>query len=421
MKRFMLLSLSVMLFVLGAFAQDASYKFISAEVNSAKSVIILLKTYSTNKKLVEKEAQYAALKIAMFDGVDATIYNKPIIAQGVSALDEHRIFFYDLFDNKLPYYIKSTKMMSGFKKAESGEKSTLYSVEINYIQLKKDLERRKISRQLTNAKQPTIMVIPYTKQGEDIRTILENDVDKRLVLTKIKEAFDSRGCSTIDFVAKLKAIETGNTFNMDNQSDVKSQIIDMSGADIYVEAEIACSQKIVSGQQKPESRVRIIMTAYDAATGMSLSNKIGDSGTFYTNDISKLALKAVSTCADDFLRVMQEKFSSIMENGRSVMVEIGLAEDAQINLESEVGMQGLSLYDEIELWLSEKAYNGDYHIQGSTKTKMIIDDMKIQAQNDEGKAYNLSNLSLDFFKFLKSLGVTISRSTKGNTLYITIK
>ena len=90
--------------------------------------------------------------------------------------------------------------------------------------------------------QPKIMVIPYTKEGENIRTILEADENKRIVLTKIKEAFDERGVSTIDFVAKLKAMESGNVFNLENKQDAKSLIIDMSGADIYVEAEIVCQR-----------------------------------------------------------------------------------------------------------------------------------------------------------------------------------
>lgn len=100
------------------------------------------------------------------------------------------------------------------------------------------------------------MVIPYTKEGEDIRTVLEKDANKRIVLTKIKEAFDERGVSTIDFVAKLKAIESGEIFNMENKGDIKSQIIDMSGADIYVEAEIVCQQNRVNGQTNPESFVK---------------------------------------------------------------------------------------------------------------------------------------------------------------------
>lgn len=114
--------------------------------------------------------------------------------------------------------------------------------------------------------QPKIMVIPYTKEGEDIRTVLENDATKRIALAKIKEAFDERNVSTIDFVARLKAANTANVMNMDNQADVKSAIIDMSGADIYVEAEILCQQDIVQGQNKPETRVKINLTAYDIAT-----------------------------------------------------------------------------------------------------------------------------------------------------------
>lgn len=268
--------------------------------------------------------------------------------------------------------------------------------------------------------QPQIMVIPYTKQGEDIRTVLEADENKRIVLTKIKEAFDERGYSTIDFVAKLKAIESGNTFNIDNQSDIKSQIIDMSGADIYVEAEITCQQSLSSGD-KPESRVKIIVTSYDAGTGASLSNKIGESGVFYTNDIAKLGMKAISSCADDFLRIMQEKFTAMAENGRSAMIQIGLSDNSDLNLESEVGNQGLQLQDEIELWIEEHAYNGDYHIQGATSTKMIVDDFKLQPVDpNTGKNYTLSRLSMDFLKFFRTLGISISRSTRGNTLYITI-
>lgn len=272
-----------------------------------------------------------------------------------------------------------------------------------------------------SASQPKIMVIPYTKQGEDIRTILEADANKRIVLTKIKEAFDERGYSTVDFIAKLKAIESGNTFNIDNQSDIKSQIIDMSGADIYVEAEITCLQQSVLSQASPESRVKIIITAYDASTGTSLFNKIGESGTFYTNDIAKLGMKAISSCADDFLRVMQEKFTSMAENGMSVMIQLGLSENSEIDFEKELGNDGLQLKDEIELWIEEHAYNGDYHIQGSTKTKMIIDDMKLPPIDPStGKAYSLNKLSIDFLKFFRKMNIPISRSTRGNTLYITI-
>ena len=133
--------------------------------------------------------------------------------------------------------------------------------------------------------QPKIMVIPYTKEGEDLRIVLENDENKRIAIAKIKEAFDSRGFTTVDFVAKLKAAKDNNVFTSDNQTDIKSQIIQMSGADVYVQAEVIV-EKGLSGNS-----VKLILTAYEASTGNSLSNKVGESGKFYTEDFNKLASK----------------------------------------------------------------------------------------------------------------------------------
>ena len=270
-----------------------------------------------------------------------------------------------------------------------------------------------------NVVQPKIMVIPYTKEGEDIRTILEADENKRIVLTKIKETFDERGVSTIDFIAKLKAMESGNVFNLENKQDAKSLIIDMSGADIYVEAEIVCLQGYSSG--KTDSRVKVVVTAYEAATGTSLANKVGESGTFYTNDIGKLGMKAISSCADDFLRIMQEKFSDIAENGRSLMLHIGFDENSQYTMESEVGIQGLQLQDEIELWVEEHSHNGNYHLQGVSPMKMVFDDIKLPLTDDAGKNYSTSKFGMEMLKFFRSLNLQVSRSNRGNTLYITIK
>lgn len=265
--------------------------------------------------------------------------------------------------------------------------------------------------------QPKIMVIPYAKEGEDIREVLEADKNKRIVLTKIKEAFDERGFSTVDFVAKLKSIESGNVLNMDNKSDIKSQIIDMSGADIYVEAEIICNHR--SGG---DTNVKITITGYDCASGASLANKVGESGNFYTNDIGKLGMRAIASCADDFLRVLQMKFTDISESGRSLMLQIGFDENSTYTMESTVGTQGLLLQDEIELWVSDKALNGDYHLQGVSPLKMIFDDVKMPLLDPtSGKSYTASRFGMDMLRFFRSLGISISRSNKGNTLYITIK
>ncbi|MBR1633228.1 MAG: hypothetical protein IJ686_05685 [Bacteroidales bacterium] len=269
--------------------------------------------------------------------------------------------------------------------------------------------------------QPKIMVIPYTKEGEDIRTILETDSNKRIALSKIKEAFDERGVSTIDFVAKMKAANTADVMSMDNQADVKTAIVNMSGADIYVEAEIVCQQNKVPGQINPETRVKINVTAYDIATGASLANKIGECGPFYTNDIAKLSMKAISSIADSFLSIMQAKYSDIAESGRSVAMYITFDPNSALTMESIVGKQGLALQDEIELWVNDTSFKGNYHLQGVSPLNMVFDDIRIPFTDAQGVTYTASKFSMGAFLFFRSLGLSISRTLKGNSLYITIK
>lgn len=264
--------------------------------------------------------------------------------------------------------------------------------------------------------QPKIMVIPYTKEGEDIRTVLEADVNKRIALTKIKEAFDSRGFTTVDFTAKLKAAGDNAIFTTDNQTDLKSQIIQMSGADVYVEVE---TDVLLSSNG---NSVKMLVTAYEISTGNSLANKVGESGKFYTDDIGKLASKAIESCAEDFLNIMQNKFTNIVENGKSITINFGFAAASVHTMSSEVGTQGLQLSDELELWMEEHAYKNNYHIQGTTDRQMIFDDVRIPLKDPAtGNNYNTNKLALEIFKFMRSLGLKIARDIKGSTIYITIQ
>jgi len=265
--------------------------------------------------------------------------------------------------------------------------------------------------------QPKIMVIPFTKEGEDLRTILENDANKRIAITKIKEAFDSRGFTTVDFVAKLKAAKDNNVFTSENQSDIKSQIIQMSGADIYVQADV-----IVDRFPESENSVKLILTGYEASTGNSISNKVGESGRWRTEDINKLALKAVESCAEDFLNVMQTKFTDIVNNGKSVIIEISFAVNSKFKMGSEMGSDNLPLSDLIEMWMQNNAYKNNYHIQGTTDLKMIFDDVRIPLKDKaNGNNYNPNKFALELFKFFKGLGLQPAKDVKNSTIYITIK
>ena len=190
----------------------------------------------------------------------------------------------------------------------------------------------------------------------------------------------------------------------------------MSGADVYVQAEV-----IVENGSSGNS-VKLILTGFEVSTGNSLSNKVGESGRFYTEDYNKLSAKATENCIDDFLNVMQNKFTDIVNNGKSIMVDVSLSPDSEYRMSSEVGEDGLPLSDALELWMEQNAYKNNYHIQGTTDLKMIFDDVRIPLKDPStGNNYNPNKFGLEMFKFFKKLGLSIGRDIKGNTLYITVK
>lgn len=53
---------------------------------------------------------------------------------------------------------------------------------------------------------------------------------------------------------------------------------------------------------------------------------------------------------------------------------------------------------------------------------MIFDDVRIPLKDPTtGNNYNTNKFALEIFKFMRGLGLQISRDIKGNTIYITVK
>jgi hypothetical protein len=257
--------------------------------------------------------------------------------------------------------------------------------------------------------QPSIMVIPFTKENQDIRTILEDDFNKRIAITKVKEAFDNRGFTTKDFVGTLKIALKESAIGSDNKTDLKAEVIRLSGADIYVQVEVFV-QKSSSGNS-----VKLILQGYDSFTGQSLSNKIGESNKFYTDDIPKLAQKATESCSEEFLDTLNSKFGEIVKNGRSVRLNIGFNENSEYNMNSEVGGDGDLISDLMEDWLDENAHKNNFHIQGISESEMIIDDFRIPLKDKNGNNYRASKVARALRKYIKNeLGLTVKTDMEGS-------
>ena len=204
-----------------------------------------------------------------------------------------------------------------------------------------------------NQIQPSIIVIPYKTEGQKYRSLLENPstgFQKRIAISRVKEAFDSRGFTTYDFEAELKKGETAAAFSADAQTDEKDIIVKNSGADIFVIVDI----NVEKGQSGTD--VKIILQAFESATGRSLTNKDASSGKFYTDDITKLTIKALEKVKEDFLNDIQTKFTDIVNNGRSIEIYFNVAKNSTMTYDKEVGTDGDLLSEAIMDWMTKNSF-----------------------------------------------------------------
>ena len=173
--------------------------------------------------------------------------------------------------------------------------------------------------------------------------------------------------------------------------------------------------------------MKVILTAYESSTSASLSNKIGQSPTFRTDDLGALASKATEAIVVDFLNVIQEKFTDIIQNGKYMAVEFGFNENSEIKMSTEVGKDALPLSDVIEEWVGNNSKG--YHIQGVTDLRVMFDQIRIPRTDASGKNFTPTRYALEIYKFCNTLTPTgepnkklkIERLIKGNTIFINFK
>ena len=117
---------------------------------------------------------------------------------------------------------------------------------------------------------------------------------------------------------------------------------------------------------------------------------------------------------------MQAKFDGIVKNGRVATLNISFGETAEIDMDSEIGPNGLLLSDLIEEWLETNTYQSYFHLQGVTATKMIVDELRLPFFDDRGKNYRPTKFAAQLRNYLKSLGLESKRDVQGNKVFITI-
>jgi len=273
---------------------------------------------------------------------------------------------------------------------------------------------------------PTLFLVPQVKEGEDIRKIIEGDNDLQVVFSVIKQAFDKRGFTCSNYIDEVKITNKSSAINTSKQSNSQSDIVRNSGKDIAVYV------KLNKKNKGTENALSIILEANEISTNSSIANVNGDSGYFETSDFELLAKRALSftpstsddeikiSIIEDFLNVIQSKFTERLKNGNVIRIVIQIGTNCKVNFSTEI--DGLPLEDKIREWMAANAYKNNFSTKGTSELVMEFDKVRIPVLNQATKTnYKAGDFALELWKYLKSLGLTPNKTTTNNLVTIILK
>ena len=248
--------------------------------------------------------------------------------------------------------------------------------------------------------QPKIIVVPFVKEGQSIRSTIENDPNKRVAISMIQGAFLERGFETVDFIAKFRADKTTAAMTRDAQVSLKEKIIANSGADIMVSVEY------IPTPSSRGNKVRLILAATDTYSGGSMGAKSPASPAFQTTDYAKLIEKAMDDPEDGieaFLVQLNAAFGRIVEDGADVKLIIKLKEGCEFKFTDDIDDDFNTLASVIEIWGKKHAKKGYAKPGGTSPTSFSFDPIRVPLRGADGSNYSVESMLVkELRKELKS-------------------
>jgi hypothetical protein len=249
--------------------------------------------------------------------------------------------------------------------------------------------------------QPSIIVIPKLKKGEDIRNVLDNNFNLRLGISIMKEAFDKRGFTTYDFEATLRKCETMNLLTSNDQATFQDAIVKNSSADMFITLDVNIDNNSNGNMST------VLFECFETYTGRSLANDQSSSNRLRLDDNKELIMRAINDeNIEPFMKTIQSKFTEIVENGLSIQIFFGLEQGATITYDDNIGNNSDILSELIMDWMDKNAYKNYAKIANQTATQILYEDVRIPLKDQEtGMNYDPRKFGRSLRQYLVSLGL----------------
>lgn len=353
----------------------------------------------------------------LFQGVDGVNNGAPLVTK---KNDSYTNTFFDSNARYKPYLIESNENVKP-EKSGSGYQCTM-RVTIRLTQLTNDVRRNTGYSEETKAEEaqkpkPTVIVVPFKKDGESYKQILENDYDRRVAVDEVKKGFNDCGIRTMDLMSHItSAIRRGHYEENAGAAESNDKtLLASSNADVCVVVDF---QKMSSASG---NRVELRLHAYDVATNADWGSQTSGTRNYYkTTSFPELCRHAVKKIIDPFLAQIQKYYDEPTRVSLQVSLSGDMGSNMLMSLQEPACASGDCVADFIMYWLDDNAYNGDYHLQGVVDEQVIFDYVMIPKADKKGRKMNPLKFLSQLKKALKDEGIESVSRIENGTIILTV-
>lgn len=420
MKRISIIFLLSAVFLTALNAQNYPM-VVNCESSDGQTAVFTSVGMSDKAKGVQDNAVRSLFHTLFYNGVDGVNDGKALITKDNPSLVEA------FFSTRMPFFVKSVMEVAKPEKNANKMFQGTYRVTIVYANLLKDLERNKLYEapkppvtyvdveDEMGMVLPTIMVVPYKREGETYASVLAGDYDRRVAVAKVQDGFESRDITTVDVEARLNAVRRNAQFGSNDADSNDKQLLMNSGADVYVVVDL---NKDVNAEG---ARVSLIMRAYETASGSILASKDAMTRRFAKASTDVLCSYAVEDNVPAFLDDICKNFSKQANTGKRVTLQFAIDGNSAATMNDRVGPDNYPLSNVIRQWVRRNAHQGKFHLQGIVDESIIFDYVMIPPRDKDGLLMDAAQFGFLIEAWLNDeIGVPCSSRVDGNTIYITI-
>lgn len=415
MKKFLNILLFIPLFFLPAASYGQEYlQIVSLESDNGTQGVFTSAGMGEKKKDVEVNAIKSLFYTLFFQGVEGVADGKPLVAK--PNVPYTNSFFNDMA--RYSSYVTGTEEIVKSKKTGNYFQGT-FKITLRLRQLINDVRKNTHYDEMMAEQpeiklpNPTIIVVPYKKEGESYQAILENDYDKRIAVSAVQRGFEDCGIKTIDLQARLDRAKRNAQYeeNAGTADSNDKQLLESSGADVYVTVDLL---KDVTDE---DARVSLIMKAYETASGTIWASQDGWTNRFRTNDTDILCSYAVKDNLPGFLEQIIDNFT----RPTRASLQISLSGMSYNSISDARGDDGRRVMDVIQDWLDRNSEKGEYHLQGIVDEKAIFDYVILPLQDENGYKMTPDKFAGRLRTALEEQGVYSSQRIEGNTIFLILE